>query len=136
MKRLFSELLLFGLVGTAGFIADTAVLYLLRDALGNYWARAVSFLCAVFVTWVLNRNLTFRRKTSNKTARQEFLHYFAMMLAGGTVNYLAYAALVTWSPTVQRWPVLGVAAGSLAGMVVNYLQLRLVMYKHDKHTGG
>lgn len=136
MKRLVRELLLFGLVGTAGFVADTTVLYLFRGSVGNYWARAISFPCAVFVTWILNRNLTFRRKSSNRTAGQEFLRYFAMMVAGGAVNYLAYAALISWSPTVHRLPILGVAAGSLAGMAVNYLQLRLVMYKHDKHAAN
>ncbi len=132
--KLFRQMLLFGLVGTAGFIVDTAILYLFKDSVGNYWGRAISFPCAVFVTWILNRNLTFRSKTSNKSSAGEFVHYFAMMIAGGTVNYLAYAALVAWSVTVHQFPILGVAAGSLAGMLVNYLQLRLVMFKHDKNT--
>lgn len=134
MKRLFREFLLFGLVGTVGFIADTGILYLFRDSVGNYWARAISFPCAVFVTWILNRNLTFRNKSANRTLAREFVHYFGMMIAGGMVNYGTYAVLVAWSPTVQRLPVLGVAAGSLAGMFVNYLQLRLLMYKHDKNV--
>ncbi|MGX9934465.1 GtrA family protein [Advenella kashmirensis] len=134
MKPWLREFLLFGLVGVAGFVADTAVLYLFRDSVGNYWARAISFPCAVFVTWILNRNLTFRSKSSNKAPWLEFVHYFAMMIAGGAVNYLAYAALVTWSPTVRQFPVLGVAAGSLVGMFVNYLQLRLGMYKYDKNA--
>lgn len=134
MKTLLREFLLFGLVGAAGFIADTAILYLLRDSMGNYWARAISVPCAVFVTWVLNRNLTFGSKCSKKAPWLEFAHYFAMMIVGGVVNYLAYAALVAWSPTVRQFPVLGVAAGSLAGMFVNYLQLRLGMYKYDKNA--
>ena len=134
MKRLLREFLLFGLVGTAGFVADTAVLYLFRASVGNYWARGISFPCAVLVTWILNRSLTFRSKSSNKTPWLEFVHYFAMMIAGGLVNYLAYAALVTWSPIVRQYPILGVAAGSLAGMFVNYLQLRLGMYKYEKNV--
>ncbi len=130
--KLFRQLLMFGLVGTAGFITDTAVLYLFKDSVGNYWGRAISFPCAVFVTWILNRNFTFRDKSSNKRSAQEFVHYFVMMIAGGTVNYLTYAALVAWLPVVSQHPIIGVAAGSLTGMVVNYLQLRLVMYRHEK----
>lgn len=132
MKRLFGEVVLFGAVGTTGFVVDTAVLYALRPFLGNYTARAISFLCAVVVTWLLNRNLTFRHKTSRIPLGREFLRYLGMMVAGGAINYLTYAILVAKYEFVHQQPVWGVAAGSLAGMVVNYLQLRLVMFRHMK----
>ena len=132
MKRLFGEVALFGAVGTAGFVVDTAILYSLRPFMGNYAARVISFICAVVVTWLLNRNLTFRHKTSRISPGREFLRYLGMMIAGGAINYLTYAILVAKYEFVHQQPVWGVAAGSLAGMTVNYLQLRLVMFRHMK----
>ena len=42
------------------------------------------------------------------------------MILGGGVNYAVYAALVATVPLVAAQPVLGVAAGVLAGMFVNF----------------
>ena len=43
-----------------------------------------------------------------------------VMVVGGLVNYGVYAALIYWSETVRAWPVIGIAAGSLAGLLFNY----------------
>ena len=128
----FKESFLFGLVGSVGFLADTSVLYLLKSDFGHYWARAISFFCAVGVTWILNRRLTFRHKTSQKSQMREFLYYLSMMLAGGAINYLTFAILVSQFEIMHRQPIWAVAAGSLAGMFINYLQLRYLMFRHVK----
>jgi len=132
IKSLFREFFFFGLAGVAGFVVDTGVLYLLKADLGNYRARAISFLCAVVVTWLVNRSLTFRHKSSQKTLVREFFHYLGMMLASGAVNYLTFVIVVSQLEVAHRQPVWGVVAGSLAGMVINYLQLRLLMFRHTK----
>lgn len=130
----FKELFLFGLAGTAGFLIDSAVLYALKGAMGLYLARAVSFLCAVLGTWLINRNLTFQHRSSQLSLGQEFIRYLTMMLLGGAVNYMAYALSIHYLPTVRDYPVLGVALGSLAGMVINYLQMRLLLFKAHHHA--
>lgn len=130
LKELFS----FGLAGTAGFLIDSAVLYALKGAMGLYLARAVSFLCAVLGTWLINRNLTFQHRSSQLSLGQEFIRYLTMMLLGGAVNYLAYALSIHYLPTVRDYPILGVALGSLAGMVVNYLQMKLLLFKAHHHA--
>jgi putative flippase GtrA len=45
------------------------------------------------------------------------------------VNYGVYAALVHAYPLVREWPVLGVAAGAGAGLVVNYLSSRFWVFR-------
>jgi len=130
----FRELFLFGLVGVAGFVVDTGILYLLKSALGLYYARLVSFTFAVFATWILNRHLTFRKRASGLSLIHEFSRYFGLMLSGGVINYLTYALLVYFYDFVARQPVWGVAAGALLGLMVNYLFARFFVFRgHETH---
>src|SRR5579872_1255621 len=58
------QFLMFGVVGAAGFIVDTGIVYALRYQLGLYGAGAVSYCAAATVTWLLNRVWTFRGQGS------------------------------------------------------------------------
>jgi putative flippase GtrA len=127
--KILRETLLFGVAGTIGFIVDTAVLYALRDLMGPFYARVVSFLAAVLATWLINRNLAFRGRGSALSRRSEFLSYLVLMLLGGLVNYGVYSVLILWQPLVREHLVLGVAAGSLAGMIVNFLTARYLLFR-------
>lgn len=130
--KVFRELFLFGLVGFIGFIVDSGVLYLLKSSLGLYYGRLFSFLSAVLTTWLLNRHLTFSQRASGLTLSQEFSRYLGLMLGGGVVNYLSYALLVYYVEFVARQPVWGVAVGSCAGMMVNYLSSRFFIFRGGK----
>ncbi|QJQ97152.1 GtrA family protein [Halomonas sp. PA5] len=118
------------MAGVVGFLIDTGVLYLLKGTLGIYGARVPSFFAAVFVTWWLNRCLAFGRRRSGIAIWREFLHYLGLMLGGGVVNYVVYSLLVASVETVHQFPILGVAAGSVAGMAVNYLSSRYVLFRN------
>lgn len=118
----------FGLVGVAGLVVDSAILMALHEALGPYVARLFSFVAAVATTWALNRRFTFAHRTSGQSLGQEFTRYFLAMLGGGAVNYLTFAVLVASLDLVARWPVLGVVAGSLAGMGVNFTLARVFVF--------
>jgi putative flippase GtrA len=126
---MFKELLVFGLVGVLGFAVDTLVLYILIEGMGPLYARLFSFTAAVFSTWLANRNLTFREKKSHLTKSAEFAAYFGVMLLGGVVNYATYAILVIKYEFVLTNPVIGVAAGSIAGMFVNFFASRLFIFR-------
>lgn len=129
---LFREILLFGLAGGIGFLVDAGVLYLLKGALWLYAARVVSFLAAAFTTWLVNRNLAFQARKSGVPLHKEFSAYLALMTSGGFVNYALYVWLVTSSNLAAQHPVIGVAVGSLGGMLVNFLTARFLLYKrHD-----
>lgn len=114
------QFLRFGVVGTAGFLVDTAALYAgLALGLGLYSGRAVSYLVAASTTWALNRAWTFRTAPRAPMARQWAL-FLVVNLLGFACNYGTYAALVATMPLVAAHPVIGVAAGALAGMVGNF----------------
>lgn len=125
------EILLFGLVGAIGFLVDVLVLYFFSGFIGLFYGRVVSFLAAVFVTWLLNRRLTFSGRSSGLENNQEFFVYLFLMLAGGAVNYIVYVWLVFSYQEVFQYPVIGVAIGSLAGMLINLITSHFFLFKHE-----
>ena len=123
------ELFYFAIAGVIGLIVDVAVLYLLRDWIGPFYGRALSFFAAVFATWLVNRAFTFQSRPSGLSRTREFTTYLTLMLAGGVVNYVTYSGLVLWSETLREHLFLGVAAGSVAGMAVNFLTARFLLFR-------
>jgi putative flippase GtrA len=122
------QFLRFGVVGTAGFLVDTAVVYALRGWLGLYGAGAVSFLVAASANWLLNRLWTFRGQGSGPAHRQWALFMLTNLL-GFVLNRGSYGVLVTVSPVCAENPVLAVAAGSLAGMFANFSLSRRLVFR-------
>lgn len=127
--RALREAILFATGGILGFFVDTVVLYALLEALGPFVGRAVSFVTAVFVTWIFNRSLTFKWRRSGLNLKAEFFAYFGLMCIGGSVNYLLYAWLISSYQTISASPVIAVAAGSVAGMAVNLSTSRFALYR-------
>jgi putative flippase GtrA len=123
------QFLSFAAVGVVGFVVDASVLYCAIQLLGAglYGGRLLSYLTAATTTWALNRGYTFRtHRSRNRFA--EWGQFLAANAAGGAVNYATYAVLVTASPVVAAYPVLGVAAGSLAGLCVNFTLSRYLVF--------
>lgn len=120
-RRSLGQFLRFGLVGTAGFVVDAAVLTAAMAwlGLGPYGGRVVSYLAAVTFTWAMNRRFTFAGVDPRPRAAQ-WGRFVAVNGVGALVNYGTYAALVALVPLVAAWPVLGVAGGSVAGLVFNF----------------
>lgn len=124
---LIKQLIIFGLVGVVGFLVDTIVLYSLKNYIGLIWGRIVSFSCAVIATWLLNRNLTFK-KSEKKSAIRELIYYFSAMILGGCVNLFTYYITVNYQLVVEN-PIIGVAIGSVAGMVINFISSKWFIFK-------
>jgi putative flippase GtrA len=132
MKLVGGTFAKFCVVGAIGFVVDVAVLYALSGMLGWYVARVASFLCAATATWALNRRHTFAANataTSSAVVWRQYLSYLLSMLGGGGVNYLAYWLVLQFSESRQA-PLLGVALGSVAGLVVNYALARHLVFQH------
>jgi len=122
-----AQLLRFAVAGVAGLVTDVAVLYLaLSLGSGFYAGRLLSFLAAVWVTWRINRRYTF---TAGDDAWSEWWRYLAAMLGGGVVNYAASSATVLLLPAWPFTPALAVAVGSVAGMGINFLSAKLLVFK-------
>jgi len=126
----------FAAVGVAGFLVDVCVLYAVAGFAGWYAGRIISFLAAASSTWWLNRRFTFAGTNrdgapSSTSALREYLKYLLTMLGGAAVNYLAYALTLKWVHLPMA-PALGVALGSIAGLLVNFLLARHVVFSTDK----
>ena len=126
------QLVRFLFAGGIGFLVDTGVLYLmLWLGFGYYAGRAISFLCAVWATWQLNRRYTFT-SSRNESIWAEWTRYLAAMSVGGCVNYAAYSAVVSMVRPAPWLPLLAVAAGSIAGLVVNFATAKWWVFKHAR----
>ncbi len=124
----------FALVGVAGLVVDLGVLYLLQPTFGWYVARVLSFMAAVTTTWALNRQFTFADRHSGQSIVREYARYLLTMLAGAAVNYAVYVLTLHWlGDSLGRLaPGLGVAFGSVAGMALNFLSARFLVFKVAK----
>lgn len=132
--KLPRELLRFGLVGIAGLLVDVGALYLLGPLMDWYLARVLSFLLAAAATWALNRSFTFAAAAPSTAGMRglarEYLHYLAAVSGGAVVNYAVYVAtLSAWDSRLA--PGLGVALGSLAGMVLNFTAAKHWVFRRD-----
>ncbi len=134
MRALLLRLVRFGAVGVVAFLVDSGSLWLGRHflGLGLYSGRLLSFLCAASVAWYLNRRFTFadRGGGSDRHRHRQWVLYLAASLAGAGANVGTYAILVGAVPQVAAWPTLGVAAGSVAGMLVNFVAYSRIVFRH------
>lgn len=125
--RLAMQFLRFGTVGAAGFVVDTAAVYLLRGWLGLYGAGAAAYVGAATFTWLFNRIWTFRGRHRGSIGRQWAL-FLATQSLGFVVNRGVFALLVTVSPLCEAHPVLAVLGGTLAGMFLNFAMARRFVF--------
>ena len=126
--RLGREFLLFAFAGVIGLGVDVGVLYLAAPLLGWYAARVLSFLAAATATWALNRRYAFGARHSGASLAREYFSYLLTMLGGAVVNYGVYV-LVLHTVTGPWAPAFGVALGSCAGMTLNFLAARQLIFK-------
>jgi putative flippase GtrA len=125
------QFLKFGIVGGIGFVVDAGVLYACMKGLdmGPYTGRIVSFIAAASSTWFCNRHFTFKDSKGDDKLHVQWLKFLVVSMGGFVFNYGAYAALIWGSPLVAAYPVLGVAAGSIAGMFFNFFVSRKLVFR-------
>jgi len=125
------QLFQFAVAGIVGFVVDAGVLYLLlAGGLGYFVGRMISFLCAVWVTWRINRRFTFSG-ASNMTAWQEWRRYLIAMSGGGLINYACYSVAIVALPETRFLALSAVAIGSLMGMTVNFIAAKRWVFKEE-----
>ena len=125
---LLVQFLMFGTVGTVGFLVDTATVYALRRSLGLYGAGIAAYFVAATVTWILNRVWTFRGLGGGPVHRQ-WARFLVVNLGGFILNRGTYALLVTFIQLCADQPVYAVAAGAIAGMFVNFGLSRTIVFR-------
>jgi putative flippase GtrA len=126
LLTLIAQFLRFGVVGAAGFLVDTSVVYATRGLVGLYWAGAIAYPVAASGNWLLNRYWTFRGPARH-AVHVQWLRFLAVNLVGFALNRGTYFILITISSLCHDMPVLAVAAGAIAGLGANFcLSRRLV----------
>ena len=135
MKAGMRQLAMFCFGGVIGFIVDAGVLQLLVIGLAwdRYSGRLISFLAAATATWIFNRHYTFHGPRRH-TLIGEWARYILAMSVGFACNFTAYSALVYFFNIDRQWLILAVAAGSIAGLGVNYTVSRYWVYRHHPHA--
>jgi putative flippase GtrA len=124
------QFLRFSLVGTIGFMVDAGVLYLCLPGLGLHGGRVVSFLCAATTTWYLNRKLTFTQCDIAQPARQ-WARFLATNGIGGLINFATYGLVIFAFGGAGLTPLIGVAAGSIAGLGFNFTVSRRFVFEEQ-----
>lgn len=135
MKRALRQLGMFGVGGAVGFIVDAGILQLLVLGLAwdRYSGRLISFVFAATATWIFNRHFTFHGPRRHSLFG-EWTRYVIAMSGGFACNYAAYSALVYFFNLDGRDLIAAVAAGSVAGMGVNFVGSRYWVYRHHRQA--
>jgi putative flippase GtrA len=114
----------FCLVGASVFLAEGVMLMALVHGIGlsPELARCITFPLAVSLAWYLNRRFTFR---SLSTARLRELRNYALTNTFGlAANLAAYYSLLAFLPVFSFYELLALAAGSVAGLTLNFLMAK------------
>lgn len=136
-RILLRQFLLFGIVGCIGFLFDSTALSVLVRVigLGALEGRVLSYLGAATLTWFLNRRVTFAAARSDSPG-SEWAKFILLNVSGGAVNYAVYAVYITVHGVTAPSLVTGVAAGSLAGMTVNFYVSRRFVFNKARSGRG
>jgi len=130
------QFIIFALNGIVGLIVDLIVLFYTSIYLNLYISRFISFLSAVIVTWILNRNVTFKQESNlniEKFARykkllNEFKRYFLAVLIGGVFNLLTYYYYIYINlEPLDKY--IATVLGSLAGLISNFIFLKFLVFR-------
>ena len=118
----------FAIVGFSGFLVDNATVYGLRHALGLIGAGLIAYVTSATWNWGLNRVWTFRGQGSGPAHRQ-WRMFMITNLVGFLLNRGTYMILVTCLAVAAEQPVIAIAAGSIAGMFVNFTLSRRLVFR-------
>lgn len=127
---LFRQFVQFGVVGAVGFLIDNAFVYAAHFlfGMGLILAGILSFFVAATGNWFLNRIWTFRGASTGRL-HHEWLRYLATNAIGFVLNRGVYIALIATTRICLAHPVLALAAGSVAGLGVNFVVSRRVVFR-------
>jgi putative flippase GtrA len=125
-RLLLVQFIRFGMVGTLGFVWDTAVVYATAPFVGPYWAGLISYIVAGSMNWLLNRIWVYA-DVAHGPAHRQLLMFLLANSVGLVLNRGVYFTLIATQPLFRHYLVLPVLAGGGFGMFLNfYLSRRLV----------
>lgn len=88
MKRLFTQLLKFGVVGVIATIIDFFFLFLFTDVFGMYYllSAAISFVLSTLFNYVASMRFVFNSKFSKDEKSKELILFVILSVSGLLLN--------------------------------------------------
>lgn len=129
-RGLIIQFLKFGTVGVFGFGLDNALVYfgIYELGLSHIAAGWLSFPFVVTFTWMGNRLFTFSQ-ASRANSKQQLGRFMFVCAIGLIFNRGTYSLLVAHCQLVYDYPVLGLLAGTAAGMFFNFFAARRHVFR-------
>jgi putative flippase GtrA len=116
-------------VSLLGFAIDATILHgLIWAGVAPAWARVGSLFCAMQVTFLVNGLFVFRSLDLARPWRQ-WVGYMTSNGVGNFFNYWIFVTLVSTHWPVVSTPMFGIAVGSIAAWMINYLSTRLLVFR-------
>ena len=128
-KLFGADTIRFVIAGSSAFLLDASILLLLVrfDGWNPFAARVVSMGIATIFAWLAHRYWTFETGRLRSPGTQTILHPLVQLI-GFAINYLVFSALIFVGAFWRTYPVLAVAAGSVAAMGMSYLLSKTVTF--------
>ena len=140
----FSKFFLVGVMNVLidlGILSLLIVLFKMDKGLWNSVFKGFSFLLAAVNSYFWNRNWTFSERTDfwNKlwtfgTEKGKFYQFLNVSLIGllinvGTASLIVNLISIPFGLTANAWAIIGALGGSLAGLILNFLGYKLIVFK-------
>ena len=142
LRRLVAALLAssfvrFSMVGTVSMLVDMGILQavVMAGLLDPHLGRIPAFLGAATVGWALNRSFTFRQADRSGPLRQ-WLRYVSANSVGLAANLATYYTVISLFPLAYEYPFLGVAAGSVTGLIFNFSASKRLVFGAPREPEG
>ena len=120
----------FGVIGFLGFFVDYGLFHFARDIfdLNRYVSSLFSFPFAVTFTWFGNRIFTFRGKNEGSIHAQ-LMRFVSVCAIGLVLNRGTFMLLTATVPIVYKYSIIGLLAGTGAGMFFNFFFSKKLVFK-------
>lgn len=132
----FGKFVSVGLANTAvDFGVLNVLIFLTGIMAGVYYAifKGISFIIASTHSYLWNKFWTFQKKEVGQV-RKELLQFFIVSLIGLAINVGVASLIVNligpqWGVSLKIWANIGAAAGSIIGLMWNFLGYKFIVFK-------
>ncbi len=122
-------------VSMVGFATDALLLHLgVEMNLAPAWARVISLIAAMQVTFLLNGLVVFRCLDRSKLPKQ-WSGYMLTNGFGNFCNYWVFVTLTSFHLPLDRHHMLSLCVGAFTAWLINYASTRFVVFRRRK-TGA
>ena len=122
--RIVRQFIWFSVAGVLGFLVEVGIIQVgISMSFGPILPRVISLPTAIWITFLVNKNLSFRTEAQNN--RNHFFTYFICMLLGAALNFGLYTTAILFGMT----PVACLAMAAAVTAIFNFLISRIIFLR-------